>query len=87
MSIRMRFQRAAMVVAAIGAGVVLSGQQQPAAPPPVPLEKLTLPAGFKIGVFAEDVAGARSMALGAKGTIFVGTQRQPNVVYPRRSQS
>jgi glucose/arabinose dehydrogenase len=40
---------------------------------PVPLDKLTLPKGFKISVFAEGVRSARAMALGAKGTVFVGS--------------
>lgn len=31
--------------------------------------------GFKLEVFADDVPGARSLALGAKGTIFVGTRK------------
>jgi glucose/arabinose dehydrogenase len=40
------------------------------------LDKLSLPAGFSIAVYAEKVAGARSMALGSDGTIFVGTRAQ-----------
>lgn len=39
----------------------------------VPLDKLKLPPGFKISMFAEGVANARGMALGAKGTVFVGS--------------
>src|SRR5512138_108686 len=31
--------------------------------------------GFKLEVFADDVPGARSLAIGAKGTIFVGTRK------------
>jgi glucose/arabinose dehydrogenase len=81
MTITIRIRRAAMGIAVACAGVVLSGQQPPAGSPPVPLEKLTLPAGFRIAVYADDVRGARSMALGAKGTVFVGTRAQPNVVY------
>lgn len=49
-----------------------AGQTQ--APPPVPLEKLKLPPGFRIGVFAEGVASARQMAMGARGTVFVGSR-------------
>ena len=48
------------------------GEQAPPAPPP--LEKLTLPSGFRIQVFAENVRGARSLARGDKGTIFVGSR-------------
>ena len=38
-----------------------------------------VPAGFQVGVFAENVEGARSMALGAQGTVFVGSQRAGKV--------
>ncbi len=40
----------------------------------LPLERIKLPPGFEITVFAEGVNGARSMALGEKGTLFVGTR-------------
>ncbi len=43
------------------------------------LDKVTLPAGFVIDVYATGVQGARSMALAPDGTVFVGTRR--NVVY------
>jgi glucose/arabinose dehydrogenase len=49
------------------------GAPQGAASPP-PLDKLKLPAGFHISVFAENVRGARSLARGDKGTIFVGSR-------------
>ena len=45
----------------------------------VPLDRVKLPPGFAIEVFAEDVQGARSMALGEKGTLFVGTRRAGKV--------
>ena len=35
---------------------------------------LTLPPGFAIDVWADDVPGARSMTLGPRGTLFVGTR-------------
>ena len=38
------------------------------------LERVKLPPGFAIEAFAENVDNARSMALGAKGTLFVGTR-------------
>src|SRR5262245_58737724 len=38
------------------------------------LDKISLPAGFSIAVYATGVTGARSMALGTDGTIFVGTR-------------
>ena len=40
----------------------------------LPLNRIKLPPGFEISVYAE-VPGARSMALGANGVVFVGTQR------------
>lgn len=46
----------------------------------LPIDKLNLPEGFKIDVFAEGIDGARSMAMGDKGTLFVGT-RNENKVY------
>jgi glucose/arabinose dehydrogenase len=42
--------------------------------PPPPIAKLKLPPGFAVSLFAENVIGARSMALGEKGWLFVGTQ-------------
>jgi len=46
----------------------------------LPVDKLKVPAGFKVEVWAEDAPGARSMAQGDKGTVFVGT-RQLKEVY------
>ena len=46
----------------------------------LPLEKIKLPAGFSISVFADSIENARSLALGAKGTVFVST-RQKDKVY------
>ncbi len=45
----------------------------------LPLELLTLPEGFSIQTFAENVDGARSMAMGEEGTLFVGTRNEGNV--------
>lgn len=39
----------------------------------LPLEKIKLPPGFEIAVYADDVPGARSLSLGADGTVYVGT--------------
>ncbi len=44
------------------------------------LLELNLPEGFEIKVFARGVDGARSMAMGDNGTLFVGT-RNENTVY------
>ncbi|MCL5807573.1 MAG: sorbosone dehydrogenase family protein [Deltaproteobacteria bacterium] len=40
---------------------------------------ITLPPGFRIAVYAGDVPGARSMALGPKGTLFVGSRGEGKV--------
>ena len=45
----------------------------------LPLEKIKLPEGFKIGVFAEGVKNARSLCLSPGGTLFVGTRDAGNV--------
>ena len=39
----------------------------------LPLDRIKLPPGFKISLYADDVPGARSMALSPDGTLFVGT--------------
>jgi glucose/arabinose dehydrogenase len=44
------------------------------------LDQLRLPPGFTVEVFAKDLRNARSMTLGANGTLFVGT-RDAGVVY------
>ncbi len=46
----------------------------------VSLDKIKLPDGFSISVYAEGVPGARTIAVGDKGTLFVGT-RNPGVVH------
>ena len=61
-----------------GAGGVLGAAMPPGGATPQ-LDKIKLPQGFTIALFAENVRGARSMALGSDGTIFVGTRAQ--VVY------
>lgn len=43
------------------------------------LLELNLPKGFKIEVFARGVDGARSMAMGDDGTLFVGTRTENNI--------
>jgi glucose/arabinose dehydrogenase len=59
-------------------------------PPAVRLDTFRLPPGFQISVYAEQVPAARSMALGAKGTLFVGSfglltgQGNPGAVYAVR---
>jgi glucose/arabinose dehydrogenase len=43
------------------------------------VDEIRLPPGFHIGVYAYPVPGARSLALGAKGTVFVGTRGEGKV--------
>jgi glucose/arabinose dehydrogenase len=38
------------------------------------LQNIRVPAGFQLEVYADNVPGARSMAIGAQGTLFVGTR-------------
>lgn len=45
----------------------------------LPLEKINLPPGFEISIYANNVRNARQMALSPKGTLFVGTRRAGNV--------
>jgi glucose/arabinose dehydrogenase len=53
----------------------------PVAPPPIPaaadklpVDKLKVPSGYKIEVWASGIANARSLAMGDKGTVFVGSR-------------
>jgi len=45
----------------------------------LPLEKLILPEGYEIEVYATDVVNARSMSLAPSGTLYVGTRSEGNV--------
>ncbi len=45
----------------------------------LPLEKLKVPAGFKVEVWAEGIPEARSLALGDKGTVFVSNRNLSSV--------
>jgi glucose/arabinose dehydrogenase len=53
---------------------VVSADQQK-----LPLDKIKLPPGFKIDIYASSVPGARSMTLSPNGTLYVGTRDQGNV--------
>jgi glucose/arabinose dehydrogenase len=46
---------------------------------PADLSRLTLPAGFRIELYASGVAQARELAVGAKGTVFAGSFDAGNV--------
>jgi glucose/arabinose dehydrogenase len=62
----------------LGAGLAASGPSQGNTPAPAqvvsPIANLKLPAGFRASIFADNVSNARSMALGPKGTVFVGSR-------------
>ncbi|MBT5030811.1 MAG: sorbosone dehydrogenase family protein [Proteobacteria bacterium] len=45
------------------------------------LDKIVLPEGFHIELYADDVPGARSMARGDEGTIFVGSRGSSGQVF------
>ena len=59
----------ALLSSVLTGGLALSGQQSPS-----PLASLVLPAGFEAAVFADNVDNARTMALGPRGTVFVGSR-------------
>ena len=48
-------------------------------PTDLPLDRINLPEGFKISVFASDIENARSLARGDKGTIFAGNRSEDKV--------
>jgi glucose/arabinose dehydrogenase len=43
------------------------------------LDKLHLPDGFRVSIFAENLPNARSLALGEKGVVYVGTGASGNI--------
>ncbi|GJM31082.1 MAG: sorbosone dehydrogenase [Saprospiraceae bacterium] len=45
----------------------------------LPLERINLPDGFKITIFADSLTNARSMDLSPSGTLFVGTRGEDKV--------
>ncbi|GIX47483.1 MAG: sorbosone dehydrogenase [Candidatus Tectimicrobiota bacterium] len=60
----------------------LAPHPQPPAPTPakdLPIDKIKLPPGFKIEVWADMIPNARSMTLGSRGTLFVGSRGAGNV--------
>ncbi|MHB8625595.1 MAG: PQQ-dependent sugar dehydrogenase [Aggregatilineales bacterium] len=59
---------------------LISTRQATVAQASLPLNTITLPAGFKIDLFASGIPDARSMTLGDNDTLFVGS-RQAGKVY------
>ena len=70
--------RGALLAFALGAALALGAEAQR-----LPLDRIKLPPGFNISVFAHNVPNARSMTWGAKGTLFIGT-RSAGKVYAVR---
>ena len=68
-----------LLVGLVAVALGLFGWAQGRTPDPQ-LEMIELPPGFTIEIYAEDVPGARSLALGERGTVFVGSMR-PGTVY------
>ena len=66
-----------------GSGHLQAGRAAQAVSAPAPagvqLDKITLPRGFTIDIYASGVKDARSLTLGANGTVFVGTRTAGNV--------
>jgi glucose/arabinose dehydrogenase len=50
------------------------GKNTETAPNEIPLDKLKVPAGFKVELWAHGLPGGRAMARGDKGKIYVGTR-------------
>jgi glucose/arabinose dehydrogenase len=73
---------AALATAVLGPGFSASARalaQQSAPQPAQQQPKWVVPAGFEVTTFADSVDGAREMALGTRGTVFVGSQRAGKV--------
>lgn len=45
----------------------------------IPLDKIILPSGFNIDIYAEGIDNPRQMAIGTKGTLFVGSRKAGKV--------
>jgi glucose/arabinose dehydrogenase len=75
------------IITLYGAGGVLAQQLPPGAgvainpidvDPATYLDRIRLPPGFRISLYADNVPGARSMSLGPDGTLYVGTRFNAN---------
>jgi len=67
------------LLAAAGIASLVAVAVRGAPPASAQVGKLKVPPGFRVGVFSESVPGARSLALGPKGTVFVGTRAEGRV--------
>src|SRR5687768_15024412 len=66
----------ALVLVLFAAGLACSRPRLPG----LPLDEVRLPPGFRIALYAR-VPGARSLALGKEGTVFVGTRERGGSVF------
>ena len=66
--------RIAMVIARVFSVLLGCSTGFSAIAQPLPIDRIRLPPGFEISIFADNVPNARSMALGAKDVLFVGTR-------------
>ena len=66
------FLIAIFTAVAVAGSVALSAQD-------IPLDRLTLPSGFKVELYATGIENPRQMALSPNGTLFVGTRQAGNV--------
>ena len=81
----MRVARAALLLAAL-LGLAALWPARSATAPAAPLDRIKLPPGFEIGLYAENVPDARSMALSPSGTLFVGTRSGGVYALPDRDR-
>jgi glucose/arabinose dehydrogenase len=86
----MKFVKIFLVILAVIVIILLVARYKFSVNPPIgllvkpnntdlPLEKLKLPEGFEISIFADSVINARSLAYSLNGTLFVSTRSEGNV--------
>ena len=76
MNAKLRLAPVVTLILALAGFSMLAEQadaQRGGPPPPIALERVSLPPGFQIEVYAEGLQAARQMALADDGTVFVGS--------------
>lgn len=68
-----------LVVGSVCGSLILLCFGNPTEAGPLPLDKIKLPPGFTIAIYADNVPNARGMTLGHDGTLFVGTRDKGDV--------
>lgn len=71
--------RCLLTFALLSCGAVICLSTSAGGAEDLPLDKIILPNGFRISVYAKDIPGARSMTLSPNGTLFVGTRQEGKV--------